>query len=61
MHFVVLDYRKSHFPNQYCLTKKVGKMAIFRPKPWGNPFGKSSVFRQFELVVFIAYKGIYSF
>ena len=22
---------KSHFPNQYCLKKKVGRMAIFRP------------------------------
>ena len=24
--FFVLEYRKSHFPNQYCLKKKVGKM-----------------------------------
>ena len=34
--------------------KKVGKMAIFGPKPWVNPFGKMSIFRLFELVVFIA-------
>ena len=40
----VLDHRKSHFPKQYCLTKKVGKMAIFGPKPWVNPFGKTSIF-----------------
>ena len=57
----VLDHRKSHFPKQYCLTKEVGKMAIFGPKPWLNPFGKMSVFRLFELQVFIAYKGVFSF
>ena len=34
--------------------KKVGKMAIFGPKPWVNPFGKMSIFRLFELLVFIA-------
>ena len=34
--------------------KKVGKMAIFGPKPWVNPFGKISIFRLFELLVFIA-------
>ena len=50
---IVLDHRKSYFPNQYCLAKKVGKMAIFGSKPWVNPFGKSSIFRQFELL-FIA-------
>ena len=52
--FFVLEYRKSHFPNQYCLKKKVGKMAIFAPKPWVNPFGKMSIFPFFELVVFKA-------
>ena len=36
-------------------------MAIFRPKPWTNPFGKMSIFRLFELLVFIAEKGLYSF
>ena len=39
--------------------KKVGKMEIFEPKPWVNPFGKMSVFRLFELLVFMAYKGLY--
>ena len=34
--------------------KKVRKMAIFGPKPWVNPFGKMSIFRLFELAVFIA-------
>ena len=28
--------------------------AIFGPKPWVNPFGKMSIFRLFELLVFIA-------
>ena len=36
------------------LKKKVGKMVIFGPKPWVNPLGKMSIFRIFELLVFIA-------
>ena len=31
-------------------------MAIFGPKPRVNPFGKMSIFRLFELLVFIALK-----
>ena len=42
--FFVLEYRKRYFPGLYCLKKKVGKMAIFGPKPWVNPFGKMSIF-----------------
>ena len=57
--FFVLEYRKRHFPGLYCLKKKVGKMAIFVPKPWVNPFTKMSIFRLFELRVFIAQKGIF--
>ena len=45
--FFVLEYSKRHFPDLYCLKKKVGKMAIFGPKPWVNPFGKMSIFRLF--------------
>ena len=59
--FFVLDYLQSLFPNEYWLTKKVGKMAIFGPKPWVNPFGKMSIFRHFELLVFIAKKGVFLF
>ena len=59
--FFVLEYRKRHFPGLYCLKKKVGKMAIFGQKPWVNPFGKMSIFRLFELVVFIAQKGHFLF
>ena len=52
--FFVLEYRKRHFRGLYCLKKEVGKMAIFGPEPWVNPFGKMSIFRVFELFVFIA-------
>ena len=52
--FFDIEYRKRHCPSLYCLKKKIGKRAIFRPKPWVNPFGKMSIFRFFELLVFIA-------
>ena len=51
---MVLEYRKRHFPGVYCLKRKVGKMAIFEPKPWVNPFGKVLIFGLFEVLVFIA-------
>ena len=35
-------------------------MANFGPKPWTNPFGKISIFHLFQLLVFIAYKGVFS-
>ena len=41
--FFVLEYRKRRFPGLYCLKKKVGKMAIFRPILWINPFEKLSI------------------
>ena len=43
------------------LKKKIGKMAIFGPKPWVIPFGKMSIFRLFGLLVFIAQKDVFSF
>ena len=43
-----------HRTTHIAFKKKVGKMAIFGPKPWVNPFGKMSIFRLFELLVFIA-------
>ena len=57
--FFVLEYRKRHFPGFYCLKQKDGKMAIFGQKPWVNPFGKISIFRLFELLVFLAQKGVF--
>ena len=59
--FFLLEYRKTHFPLLYCLKKKFGKMANFTPKPWTNPFGKMAIFQLFELLVFIAQKGVFSF
>ena len=35
-------------------------MAILGPNPWVNPFGKMSIFRLFELLFFIAQKGVFS-
>ena len=35
-------------------------MATFGPKPWLNPFGKMSIFLVLELLVLIAYKGVFS-
>ena len=59
--FLALEYRKRHFPRLYCLKKKkVRKMAIFGPKPWVNPFEKMSIFRPFEVLIFIAYTGFFS-
>ena len=52
--FLVLEYRKRHFPGLYSLKKKLGKMPILGPKPWVNPFGQMSIFQLFELLVFIA-------
>ena len=38
--FIALECRKRYFTGVYCLKTKVGKRAIFGPKPWVNPFGK---------------------
>ena len=45
--FFVLEYRRGHFPGLFCLKKKGRKMAIFIPKPWVNPFGKTSIYVDF--------------
>ena len=50
----VLEYLKRYFAGLYCLKRKLGKIAIFGPKPWVNPFGEMSIFGLFKLVVFIA-------
>ena len=52
--FFVLEYRKRHFARLYCLKTKGGKKNIFGPKQWVNRFGKMSICRLFELLVFIA-------
>ena len=54
-HFCVLECHRRHFRGLYCpKKKKLQKIAIFGPKPWVKPFGKMSIFRLFELLVFIA-------
>ena len=58
--FFALEYRQRHFPSLYRQTQNVGKMTIFGPKPWVNSFGKMSIFRLFELLVFMAQKGVFS-
>ena len=52
--YLVLEYRKRHFVDLYCLKEKVGKMAVFEPKPWVNPFWKMLIFLLLELPVFKA-------
>ena len=41
--------------------QKVRIIAIFGPKPWVNPFGKMSIFLLFEILDFMAQKGVFSF
>ena len=41
--FFVLEYPKTNFPGLNSLKKQDGKIAIFWPKPWVNPFGKISI------------------
>ena len=36
--FFFREYHKRHFPGLSCMEKKIGKMAIFGPEPWINPF-----------------------
>ena len=52
--FLVLEYRKRHFPGLYWLKRKVGKIVISGAKPWVNPFGIISILQLFKVPVFIA-------
>ena len=49
-----VEYGKRHFLGPYCPKKKVGKRVSFGQKPWVIPFGKMSIFRLFEVLVFMA-------
>ena len=55
----VLEYRKRHFPSVYFLKKKVGEMAIFRPKPWINPFGKFQLLDFLNFLFFLSRKAFF--
>ena len=57
--FSIYNIVKDIFLAYIAQKKKLGKRAIFGPKPWVNPFGKMSIFRSFELLVFIAQKGLF--
>ena len=52
--FFLLEYRKRDIRRLYWLKGNFGKMVIFGPKPWVNPFEKMSIFGLFGLLVFIA-------
>ena len=54
LNFLFLQPRKCVFSFWNKEKKRVVKMAAFGPKPWVNSFGKMSIFRLFELLVFIA-------
>ena len=59
--FSIQNIEKVIFLTYSAEKKNVGKMAIFGPKPWVNPFAKMSIFRLLERFVFIAQKGAFSF
>ena len=59
--FSLQNIVKDIFVAYIAYKEKVGKMAIFGPKPWVNPLGKMSIFRLYGLLVFIAQKGVFSF
>ena len=52
--FFVLEYRKRHFADLYCLKKKSWKNGHFWTKLWINPFVEVSIFLLFQLLAFIA-------
>ena len=52
--YFVIEYRETYFPGLFCLQKKVGKIAIFEPKPWVNPFEKIGILGLFEGLFYIA-------
>ena len=56
--FLTLEYRKRHFLGIYCLKKKLGKIAIFKPKPWLNPLEKCQFF---DLLNFLFYRVVRRF
>ena len=49
--FFLLKYRKRRFPGLYCLKKKLEKWKFLDQS---HGFGKMSIFRLFELLVFMA-------
>ena len=59
-HFSQENIIKHIFLPQIAQKKKDKKIANFRPKPWINLFGKNSIFRLSQHLVFIAQKALLS-
>ena len=60
--FLVIEYRKRHFPGLYCLKKIWLEKWPFLEENHGlTPLEKREFFDFFELLVLIAYKGVFSF
>ena len=59
--FFVPEYRKRHFLGLYCLKKRLEKQPFLDQNHGVNPFGKMSILGLFEVPVFIAQKGVFSF
>ena len=59
-HFFALEYRKRNFPGLYCLKKKWKKWSFLDQNHGLTPLKKRKIFRRFELLVFMAYKGAFS-
>ena len=53
------NFFKAIFLAYITKKKEVGIMAIFGPTPWVNPFGKMSIFRLYELLVFYLRKAFF--
>ena len=59
--FSFLNIVKAIFLGYIASKKNFGKIEIFGPKPWVNPFEKMLIFLLFEVCVFIAQKGVFCF
>ena len=57
--FSLQNIVKDIFLAYIAYQEKVGKLAIFGPKPWVNPFGEMSIFRLFEVLFYTAQKGVF--
>ena len=47
-----LELHKTLFIALFCINRKDGKLLIFWPKPWTNPFGKMQIFDVFLIDFF---------
>ena len=59
--FCLQNIIKDIFLALYCQKKEIDKTAIFGQQPLVNTFEKMSIFRLFELLLFIALKSVFSF